>query len=128
MADGKVEVHIARPPEEVWALVADFGGLDAWMPGVESCELDGDVRTLQAMGTTLKERLVAQDDEARTQSYSIIDGPMPVEHHLATISVEPDGDGTRFTWSYEVRPDEMAGVFGGIYEGSAKAFKDTLEA
>ena len=128
MADGKVEVHIARPPDEVWALVADFGGLDTWMPGVESCELDGDVRTLQAMGTTLKERLVAQDDDARSQSYSIIDGPMPVEHHLATISVDADGDGSRFTWAWEVRPDEMADVFGGIYTGSAKAFKDKLEA
>lgn len=127
MADGKVEVHIARPPEEVWELVADFGGLDSWMPGVESCELDGDVRTLSAMGTTLKERLVAQDDDARTQSYSIVEGPMPVEHHLATISVAPDGDGTLFTWAYEVRPDDMAQVFGGIYEGSAKAFKEKLE-
>lgn len=127
MAEGKVEVSIGRPPEEVWALVADFGGLDAWMPGVESCQLDGDVRTLRTMGSTLKERLVAQDDEARTQSYSLVEGPMPVEHHLATISVEPDGDGSRFTWAYDVRPDDLAEVFGGIYEGSAKAFKEKLE-
>jgi len=127
MADGKVEVHIDRPPEDVWALIADFGGLDTWMPGIESCELDGDVRTLQTMGMTLKEQLVAQDEAARTQSYSIVEGPMPVEHHLATLSVEPDGDGTRFTWAYEVRPDEMAEVFGGVYEGSAKAVKAQLE-
>lgn len=127
MADGKVEVHIERAPEDVWALIADFGGLATWMPGVESCELDGDVRTLQTMGMEIKERLVSQDDDARTQSYSIVEGPMPVEHHLATLSVEPDGDGSRFTWAYEVRPDALAEVFGGVYQGSAQAVKEHLE-
>ena len=105
MAEGRTEVHIARRPEEVWALISDFGGLDRWMSGIDRCEVDGDVRTLETMGMTLKERLVAQDDEARTQSYTLFEGPMPVEHHLATLSVEPDGDGTRFTWSYEVEPE-----------------------
>lgn len=128
MADGKTEVHIARSPEDVWALIADFGGLDKWMSGIDSCEVDGEVRILQTMGMTLKERLVSQDDAARTQSYSLFEGPMPIEHHLATLSVEPDGDGTRFTWAYEVEPEEMAAVFGGVYEGAAQAFKDRLES
>lgn len=128
MAEGRTEVHIARRPEEVWELISDFGGLDRWMSGIDRCEVDGDVRTLETMGMTLKERLVAQDDEARTQSYTLFEGPMPVEHHLATLSVEPDGDGTRFTWSYEVEPEEMAAVFGGVYEGAAQALKDRLES
>jgi uncharacterized protein YndB with AHSA1/START domain len=127
MADGKTEVHIDRTPDEVWALISDFGGLDGWMPGIDGCELDGDVRTVRTSGMVLQERLVSQDDEARIQSYSIIDGPVPVEHHLATLSVEPDGDGSKFTWAYEVRPDEMAGAFGPIYESSAQAVKAQLE-
>jgi hypothetical protein len=52
---------------------------------------------------------------------------MPVEHHLATLSVTPDGDASILTWAYEVRPDEMAGAFGPVYEGSAKAVKTHLE-
>lgn len=127
MADGKAEVHIARSPEDVWALIADFGGLDRWMSGIDSCTVEGDVRTLETMGMTLKERLVSQDDDARTQSYSLIEGPMPIERHLATLAVAPDGDGTRFTWSYEVEPEDMAAVFGGVYEGAAQALKDRLE-
>lgn len=127
MADGKVEVHINRSPEDVWALISDFGGLDGWMPGIDSCELDGDVRKLQSMGMEIHERLVSQDEAARTQSYSIVQSPMPVEHHLATLSVEADGDGSRFTWAYEVRPDDMAAAFGPIYEGSAEAVKAQLE-
>ena len=127
MADGKVEVEIARSPEDVWALVGDFGGLGDWMPGIDACELDGDVRKLQTMGMEIHERLVSHDDEARTTSYSIVQGPMPIEHHLATIAVEPSGEGSRLTWSYEVRPDEMAAAFAPIYEGSVQAVKAQLE-
>ena len=127
MADGKVDVRIERSPEDVWALVGDFGGLGDWMPGIDSCELDGDVRKLQMMGMEIHERLVAQNDDDRIVSYSIVHSPMPLEHHLATISVAPDGDGSLLTWAYEVRPDDMAAAFGPVYEGSANAVKAQLE-
>lgn len=127
MADGKVEVEIARSPQDVWALIGDFGGLGDWMPGIDSCELDGDVRKLQTMGMEIHERLVSHDDDSRTTSYTIVQGPMPIEHHLATISVEPAGEGSRLTWAYEVKPDEMAAAFGPVYEGSARAVKAQLE-
>src|SRR5688572_18669523 len=127
MADGKVEVKIERSPDEVWALIGDFGGLGDWMPGIESCELDGDVRKLQTMGMEIHEQQMSRDDATRTISYSIVQSPMPVEHHLATLSVAPEGDGSVLTWAYEVRPDEMAAAFGPVYEGSAQAVKTTLE-
>jgi carbon monoxide dehydrogenase subunit G len=127
MAEGKAEVTIAREPADVWALVGRFDGLDEWMPGVEACEMDGDVRKLQTMGMEIHERLVARDEDARSISYSIAKSPMPLEHHLATISVTPDGDGSRLEWAYEVRPDEMAAAFGPVYEGSAAAIKAHLE-
>ena len=127
MADGKAEVKIAKSPDEVWDLVGNFGGLADWMPGVDSCELDGDIRKLQTMGLEIHEQLVEHDDDARRIAYSIVKSPMPLEHHLATISVEPVGDGSLLTWAYEVRPDEMAGAIGPIYEGSAQAVKTKLE-
>ena len=127
MADGKVEVSIDRSPDDVWALVGDFGGLGDWMPGIESCELDGDVRKLQTMGMEIHEQLKERDDGARRIAYSIVQSPMPVEHHLATLTVTPDGDGSKLEWAYEVRPDEMAAAFGPVYEGSAQAVKQQLE-
>jgi carbon monoxide dehydrogenase subunit G len=128
MADGKVEVSIERSPDDVWALVGDFGGLGDWMPGIESCELDGDVRKLQTMGMEIHEQLKERDDDARRISYSIVQSPMPVEHHLATLTVSPEGDGAKLEWAYEVQPDEMAAAFGPVYEGSAQAVKQQLEA
>ncbi len=127
MADGKVEVQIDRSADDVWALIGDFGGLGDWMPGIESCELDGDVRKLQTMGMEIHEQQMSRDDATRTISYSIVQSPMPVEHHLATLSVTPEGEGSVLTWAYEVRPDEMAAAFGPVYEGSAQAVKTKLE-
>lgn len=127
MAEGKFEVHIDRSADEVWAVIGEFGSLGEWMPGIDSCVVDGDVRTLQTMGMELQERLVSHDDATRTTSYSLIKGPMPLEHHLATITVTPDGDGSTLTWAYEVKPDEMGGAFGPVYEGSVQAVKAQLE-
>ncbi len=127
MADGKVEVSIDRSPDDVWALVGDFGGLGDWMPGIESCELDGDVRKLQTMGMEIHEQLQERDDSARRIAYSIVQSPMPLEHHLATLTVTPEGKGSKLEWAYEVRPDEMEAAFGPVYEGSAQAVKQQLE-
>lgn len=127
MAEGKTEVTIDRTPDEVWAVVGRFEGLDEWMPGIDSCEMDGDVRKLSSQGMELHEKLMARDEDARTLSYSLVEGPIPVEHHLATISVQPEGEGARLVWSFEVEPDEMAAVFGPIYDGSVRAVKEQLE-
>jgi Polyketide cyclase / dehydrase and lipid transport len=127
MADGRAEVNIATSPDEVWALVGDFGGLADWMPGIDSCELDGDVRKLQTMGIEVHEQLKERDDSARRIAYSIVQSPMPLEHHRATITVEEAGDGSHVTWAYEIRPDEMMGVFGPVYEQSLQSVKERLE-
>lgn len=127
MAEGKAEVTINRTPDEVWAVVGRFEGLDEWMPGIDKCEMDGDVRKLSSQGMELHEQLVNRDEDAKSISYSLIQGPMPIEHHLATIALSPEGDGTKLVWSYEVKPDEMAAVFGPVYEGSAEAVKTSLE-
>ncbi|MEX2293306.1 MAG: SRPBCC family protein [Acidimicrobiales bacterium] len=127
MADGKAEITINRTPDEVWALVGRFDGLDEWMPGIDSCEMDGDVRKLMTMGMEIHEQLKDHDDAARRISYSIVLSPMSLEHHLATITVTADGAGSRLEWAYEVRPDEMAPMIGPIYEGSVKAVKQQLE-
>ena len=63
MAEGKAEVTIDRSPDEVWKLFREFGGLETWMPGVETCTVDGDVRTIGLMGIEIKEQLRDRDDD-----------------------------------------------------------------
>lgn len=129
MADGKAEISIERSPDDIWKLLREFGALDQYMPGVESCTLDGDVRTIAMMGIEIKEQLRSLDDNARTIAYSVVESPMGnLESHLATISVAPEGAGSHVTWAVDVTPDELLGLFLPVYEGAVEALKKQLES
>jgi carbon monoxide dehydrogenase subunit G len=128
MADGKAELSIDRSPDEVWKVVREFGGLDEWMPGVESCTVEGDVRTIGMMGIEVKEQLRGVDEAARRISYSVVESPMGnLVSHLATIAVDSEGTGSHVTWSVDVVPDDLLALFVPIYEGSVAALKTKVE-
>ncbi|MDQ1467555.1 MAG: hypothetical protein QOH10_1970 [Actinomycetota bacterium] len=127
MASGISEIDIARSADDVWAVTGDFGGLAGWMPGIESCTLDGDVRMLEMSGMTIGERLVRRDEAARVLVYSIASGPAPVDHHEATITVTPAGSGSHVTWAVDVEPEAMLPLFTQIYQQSLDALKAHVE-
>jgi carbon monoxide dehydrogenase subunit G len=129
MADGRAEISIERSPDDVWKLVREFGGLEQWMPGVETCVVDGDVRTIGMMGFEVKEELRERDDAARRFSYSLVESPIGnLESHLVTIAVEPEGSGSHVTWSVEVVPDELLAIFLPMYESSVVELKKKIES
>jgi len=117
VAEGAVDVSVGAPPDEVWAKLGDFGGIGEYFPGIESCRLEGDDRVIGLFGMEIRERLMTRDDAGRTLTYSVVAG-VPVESHTATITVEPEGDGSKVTWTYAVTPDEMAPVFGDSYQAA----------
>jgi carbon monoxide dehydrogenase subunit G len=120
MAEGAVDVTVNATPDAVWAKVGDFGGVGDFFPGIESFRLEGDDRVIGMLGLEIRERLLARDDATRTISYSVIDG-VPLESHTATISVESAGEGSKVIWAYDVKPDEMAPIFGDTYKGALAA-------
>jgi mxaD protein len=125
MAAGAVEVTVAAAPDEVWKKVGDFGGLADFFPGIESFRLEGDDRIIGMFGMEIRERLLSRDEDARTISYSVIEG-VPVDNHKATIAVERDGEGSKVTWAYEVTPDEMAPIFGDTYAAALAQLRNAL--
>jgi carbon monoxide dehydrogenase subunit G len=129
MASGKAEASIAKSPDEIWKVLSDFGGLADYMPGIDSCTVDGDVRTVGTMGIEVKEQLRELDNDQRRLVYSVIASPMDnLVSHLATISVDAEGTGTHLTWEVAVEPDELLGLFLPIYEGSVKSLKEKFES
>ena len=58
MGEARAEITIDRPADDVWAVVGNFGDL-LWMPGIESCELEGDDRILGMFGMRIVERQFA---------------------------------------------------------------------
>jgi carbon monoxide dehydrogenase subunit G len=127
MGKGRAEIDISRPADAVWAVVGDFGGIAAWMPGLESCHVDGDDRILKMMGIEVTERLERRDGDERVLVYGIVGGA-PVGNHRATITVVPAGDDCHVTWDVEVEPDDMTEIMVQVYQQSLEALKDHLSA
>ncbi len=126
MGEARAEITIDRSADDVWDKIGNFGDL-MWMPGIESCELDGDDRILGMFGMRIVERQLARDDEGRSLTYGIVDGDMKPEVHRATITVMPAGSGSFVTWDVET-DDAMVEVMQGAYTGALAALKEQLEA
>ena len=126
MAERTAEIDVDGTPDAVWALVGDFGGIAGWMPGMESCRVEGDHRILDTMGMTITEKLISRDDATRAITYGIVDG-VPVETHEATITVTGTGSGSHVTWVVESTPDEMADLMQSVYQQSLEALKSHVE-
>lgn len=89
---------------KAWASIGDFCGISTWHPAVEKCELsqkDGaTLRTLYLKGGgTVLEQLVEQNDKTMTQTYTILDGVLPVANYKSTLKVVPKGAGATYDWS-----------------------------
>ncbi len=127
MGSGTAAIDIDAPADEVWKVAGDFGGIAAWMPGIESCRVEGDDRIIGLMGMSVTEHLVARDDTTRSLTYAIADGA-PVESHEAVITVVPTGATSHVTWDVAATPDEMADLMVGLYQQALEALKAHVEA
>jgi carbon monoxide dehydrogenase subunit G len=128
MAHGQSEISIERNPDDIWKVIRDFGGLADYMPGVDSCTVDGDVRTLQMMGIEIKEQLRESDDDARRLSYSVVASPMDnLVSHEASIAIDPEGSGSHVTWSVDVEPADLLPIFQGAYDNAVTGLKTKFE-
>jgi uncharacterized protein YndB with AHSA1/START domain len=106
-----VSTVINAPIERVWRTVADYNGLPAWMPGMRESMIEdgkkptevGAVRRLAMAGSKeiLRERLEVFDPDNHTITYSVLQGPLPVENIRTTLHLRPITDtyGTLGEWS-----------------------------
>jgi carbon monoxide dehydrogenase subunit G len=127
VAHGQAAIDIDASADDVWAVIGDFGGIGGWMPGIDSCRVDGEDRILEMMGMEITERLVSKDDAGRVLTYSITKGA-PVETHQAVITVTPTGSTSHVTWDIDATPDEMTEVMATIYQQSLEALKTHVKA
>ena len=132
---GSVEKTLELPASagEVWAVVGDFNGLPRWNAGVERSDLSngGQRRTLTLKaGATVVEDLIHRDNHGRSLSYNIVEGPVPVSRHKATLAVIDRGPNqSTVSWRCEFEPkgvpvEVVAGIFSGIFEGGLKQLAD----
>ena len=67
-----IDHEFAVPPEALWEILGTPDRVD-WVPGVTSCDFDGEVRSLVLPGAgAIKERILKHDDAARVLEYSCL--------------------------------------------------------
>lgn len=133
------ELRIARSPAEVWAVLADFGGISRWAPNVDhSCLVTeqgeglGAVRRIQTGRNTVLERVVEWEPEHRL-GYAI-DGLPPVIRSVTnTWQLAGTGSATSVTLTSRVaagpRPPHQlaAGVVGRVLARASRQMLHGLD-
>ena len=121
------QVRIARPPDEVWAIVGDPARIQEWFPGIESSTVDGTTRVIvTGSGLPMPEEIVTNDPLQRRFQYRIT-APM-VREHLSTLDVLDLGDGTSLVvYSADADPSTMALVIAGAAGNALEHLRTMME-
>jgi uncharacterized protein YndB with AHSA1/START domain len=103
--------HVSAPPARVFALYTDHVGWEKWA-GVKEVVLRqtgdpppnglGAIRVIRASGMAIEEEVTAFEPPTR-MAYRLVAGA-PVRDHEGVVRFEPDGVGTRVTWTVRFRP------------------------
>jgi carbon monoxide dehydrogenase subunit G len=103
ITDLRNEIRVDATPDEAWAVVGDLAAADRWVPGVVSARVDSGTRVCTlADGSQIHEEITGYSPEQRRYSYAHTEHPMPLERSTGTLSVVPDGEGSRVVWDATV--------------------------
>jgi len=129
MASIRKEVQIEAPPARVWDSLRDVGALHTRLaPGfVVDTRMDGDARIVTfGNGMVAREEIVDIDDAARKVVWAIVGGKF--RHYNGTAQVFPEGaDASRFVWTADLLPNDLAGAVAGMIEEGIAVIKKTME-
>ncbi|MCD2131405.1 MULTISPECIES: SRPBCC family protein [Rhodococcus] len=128
MATIRSSITVDRSVDDVWKLIADAGTINEWFPLVEeSAMLDDNHRTVTLRGgIRLTEEIITNDADLRRFQYRIIDGDLPIEHHIGTIDVIEVEGKSLVVYSTDVEPAELAEMVSGAIEGAVTGLAKKL--
>jgi hypothetical protein len=109
----RYERRIKASPDTVWGVVRVPSSIPEWFPGIASCDMEGNLRTIHlASGVSMPENIIVSDDITRRFAYSIV-SPL-YRSHLGTIDVIEIGpQDSLCVYSTTAEPDVLALVIGG---------------
>jgi len=131
MAKAYYSTVFEQPAPEVWKIVRDFNNYKVWVGGAgesriedgKSGDIVGAIRSVLYQGRHIRQRLVAQSDTERSQTYEFCGEPtLPVTGFQATLRITPVVDGGRafVEWwaSFDCEPlhrEELTGTLQGSF-------------
>lgn len=140
MARAYVSSVINASSEKVWERVRDFNGLPKWHPRIRDSRIEdalasdkiGCIRNFNLQsGDNIREQLLGLSDYDLFCTYSMLEGPMPLEDYVATLRLTPitEGNRTFIEWSAEFNCDPaneddlVDGISTNVFLGGFEALK-----
>ncbi len=112
--------------DTLWAILGVPDRVD-WVPGVQSCSYDGEVRSLYLPGAgAIKERILRHDNEARVLEYSCFESPGNLESHRAEMQITATERGCRLLWEAKVEPVVIEPFIKGSMDGCIARLEEML--
>ena len=128
------------PADRVWRDLRDFNGLADWHPLIVSSRIEkghpadkvGCVRILQFRdGAQVREKLLSLSDYDYTCISTILDSPMDLSDHIATLRLFPVTEGNRcfIEWSaeFDCPPEKVAELTETVSGGMVLTGLDALK-
>src|SRR5262245_17626685 len=103
----RYQKRFAASPDKVWESLTSDGSLAKWSSAIKEVTWTsprpfgvGTTREVQPLGgPRVKERYYRWDDERRSHAFYVYEATMPLFNRFAEdYIVDPDGDGSLFTW------------------------------
>jgi uncharacterized protein YndB with AHSA1/START domain len=129
MASIHKEVEIHASPERVWEALSDVGALHTRLAAgfVADTTMEGNSRIVTfANGMVVREEIVAVDDAARRVAWAIVG--QQFHHYNGAAQLFDHPNGTRFVWTTDLLPDELAPNVDEMMTAGIAAIKKTIEA
>jgi uncharacterized protein YndB with AHSA1/START domain len=129
MATISKEVQINASPATVWEALSDVGALHTRLAAgfVADTRMEGSARIVTfANGVVAREEIIAVDQAARRVAWAIVG--QQFHHFNGAAQLFDHGDGTRFVWTTDVLPDELAPNVDEMMTAGIAAIKKTIEA
>jgi hypothetical protein len=128
MASLRHERRIAADADTVWSVITRPESIVEWFPGVVSCTLEGNLRTITlATGLEMPEEILVNDALQRRFAYRIT-SPL-YRFHFATIDVIALGEKDSLcVYSTSAEPDTLALLIAGGTVGALEQIKTFAEA
>jgi hypothetical protein len=104
MAKAYYSTVFEQSADAIWNVIRDFNNYSVWTGGVGDSQIEegksgdtvGAVRNVHFNGTSIRQRLLAQSDVDRAQTYEFCGrAPVAVRDYQATLRVTPIADGDR---------------------------------
>jgi hypothetical protein len=122
-------VSLPEPPDKVWAEIGGFGDIAEWHPGIESAEvfdIEDEIHRHLTLGDggLILERLVETGPHHYT--YEIVESPLPLTDHRATLSCVAEEGGCHVFWSAMFEPTDPSAddIISGFYEQGLRALRE----